>query len=408
MSEATEVTSEQAQLLEELFARLQAEVDDLARGLVASYQREIADYADVPAEELLPGVRVDVAAALIGVRSGRAPSDAEIEIATRVGEERAAAGISLEALLQAFRVGGAEVITRARAIGEELGVDADVLLGRFELAWSWVNQVSIAGAAGYRRAELSAIRADAQSRAALLHGLLHGTLPRSQLRALVGSLGIEADRMVSAVRARPGASMPPHRLEALVAERSETPAQLVGFIDGDVAGIVLRRPELPSPVVAGVGRPVAFDALAESFAEATRALEAAAAFGREGVYALEDLALEVAFTDDRIGEALERRCLGAVDALGERGVVLEETLREFLSSGMRYEQTAREQMLHPNTLRKRLARYEELSGIDLHEMDDLVALWWALERRRLRRPAGGDAGVRGPRAAAGASSPGTQ
>jgi DNA-binding PucR family transcriptional regulator len=42
-------------------------------------------------------------------------------------------------------------------------------------------------------------------------------------------------------------------------------------------------------------------------------------------------------------------------------------------------------VLHPNTLRKRLARYEELSGLDLHRMDDLVALWWALERRRVLR-----------------------
>jgi len=88
--------------------------------------------------------------------------------------------------------------------------------------------------------------------------------------------------------------------------------------------------------------------------------------------------------NERIGSALEHRCLGAVDALGDRGRVLEQTLREFLSSGMRYEQTAREQMLHPNTPRKRLARYEELSGLDLHRMDDLVALWWALERRRAR------------------------
>jgi DNA-binding PucR family transcriptional regulator len=177
--------------------------------------------------------------------------------------------------------------------------------------------------------------------------------------------------------------VPSHRLEALVAERSDAPAGLIGFIDGDVAGIVMRRPHLPAAVVAGLGPAVRFEALADSFADATRALEAAVVFGREGVFALEDVALEVAFTDERVGSALEQRCLAAVDALGDRGHVLEQTLREFLLSGMRYEQTAREQALHPNTLRKRLARYEELSGLDLHRMDDLVALWWALERRRV-------------------------
>lgn len=384
MSDAIHTTVEAgAQALDEMFARLEGELDELASELVARYQREIPDYAEIPAEELVPGVRIDAAAALAGIRSARPPTSAELELAARIGEERAAAGISLEAVLQAFRVGGAVVIARARAIGGELGVDAAFLLERFEQAWSWVNQVSIAAAAGYRRAELSSVRADAHSGAALLHGLLRGTLPPSQLRALVGSLGFDAEQTVHALRARPSASVPSHRLEALVAERSDTPARLIGFIDGDVAGIVMRRPHLPAAVVAGVGPAVRFEAIAESFADATRALEAAAAFGREGVFALEDVALEVAFTDERIGSALEQRCLAAVDALGDRGAVLEQTLREFLLSGMRYEQTAREQALHPNTLRKRLARYEELSGLDLHRMDDLVALWWALERRRV-------------------------
>jgi hypothetical protein len=408
MSDATETRPEaRSKLLEEMFDRLEAGLDELAVELVAKYQREIPDYASVPAEELLAGVRVDAAAALVGVRSERAPTASELEIAARVGEERAAAGISLEALLQAFRVGGGEVIARARVIGEELEVDAEALLSMFEHAWSWVNQVSIAGAAGYRRAEISSLRADAQSRAGLLHGLLHGTLPLPRLRAHVSSLGIDYDQAVFALRARADESMAPHRLEALVAERSDTPAKLIGFVDGDVAGIVLRRPELPAPVVAGIGPPVRFEALGESFADATRALEAATAFARAGVFALEDLALEVAFIDERIGEALEQRCLAAVDALGDRGPVLERTLREFLSSGMRYEQTAREQVLHPNTLRKRLARYEELSGLDLHRMDDLVALWWALERRRVRALKGpaGPSPDEAPRPAAASASP---
>jgi PucR C-terminal helix-turn-helix domain len=399
VSEAIRTRREsELELPERLFARLEDGLDELAHELVGRYQREIPDYAEIPREELLPGVRIDIAAALAGVRSGRPPTAAELEIAARVAEERAAAGISLEALLQAFRVGGGEVIARARAIGHELEVDAEVMLGMFEGAWSWVNEVSNAAAAGHRRAELSSVRAEAQSRAAVLHGLLHGTLAPSQLHAHVASLGLDTDHAVFALRARPGADMPAHRLEALIAERSDMPPRLTGFVDGDVAAVVLRRPDLPRPVVAGIGPAVRFEALADSFADATRALEAAAAFAREGIFAIEDLALEAAFTDERIGAALERRCLAAVDALGERGEAIEQTLRQFLGSGMRYEQTAREQTLHPNTLRKRLARYEELTGLDLHRMDDLVALWWALERRRVR--GGGEGFERTPDTAA--------
>ena len=371
-------------LVDELFERLASEPDALAHGLVETYQREIPDYAAVPAAALLEGARIESAAAIAGVRSGKAPSPADLEIAAHVGAERAGAGISLEAVLQAFRVGGREILGRVRAIGEELGVDADMLLEIFDHAWSWVNQVSIAAAEGHRRAEVLSIRADAQDRAALLHGFLHGTLPIARLRAHAATLGIGADQQVFALRARAREDIPAHRLEALVAERGEANAALVGLLDGDIAAVVLRRPELPESLVAGIGAPVSLEALEASFADATRALEAAVAFRRDGVFSVEDLALEIAFSDERIGNALEHRCMGAVDALGERGEALEETLREFLSSGMRYEQTARAQVLHPNTLRKRLARYEELTGLDLRRMDDLVALWWALEHRRLR------------------------
>jgi DNA-binding PucR family transcriptional regulator len=40
--------------------------------------------------------------------------------------------------------------------------------------------------------------------------------------------------------------------------------------------------------------------------------------------------------------------------------------------------------VHPNTLRHRLRRFDESTGADLRRPADLVELWWALERRRLR------------------------
>ena len=45
--------------------------------------------------------------------------------------------------------------------------------------------------------------------------------------------------------------------------------------------------------------------------------------------------------------------------------------------------TARALHVHPNTLRHRLKRFEELTGASLRNATEVMELWWALERRRL-------------------------
>lgn len=368
----------------ELFAKLAADLDEIVAQIVAEMRRDVPEYAAIPADRLAPGVRSDAASAVTGVGAGRSPTEQELITAASVGERRATEGVSMEALFIAFRIGGRVILDRCRAVGRDMGIDEQVLLDINHDAWEWNSRLSTAAAVGHRRAELFTIRADAQSRAALLHAVLHGTFPMSRLRAHATALGISTEQRMRAVRARAHADLPDQQLEALIVERGDAPAALVGLVDGDVAGVALRMPALPQSVVAGVGPPVTIDALGESYADASRVLEAAVAFGRQGAVCAEDLALELAFLDENVGGALEHRCFAAVDALGERAAALEPTLRAFLASGMRYEQTARELSMHPNTLRKRIDRYEELTGLDLRRMDDLVALWGALERRRAR------------------------
>ena len=66
------------------------------------------------------------------------------------------------------------------------------------------------------------------------------------------------------------------------------------------------------------------------------------------------------------------------------GMELEDTLRTYLAQGMRIEDTARALHVHANTLRHRLKRFEEATGMSLRDPRAVVELWWALERRRLR------------------------
>jgi DNA-binding PucR family transcriptional regulator len=133
-----------------------------------------------------------------------------------------------------------------------------------------------------------------------------------------------------------------------------------------------------------VGPIATIDAIAESFADAAAALETAWRFKRPGVHTLEGLGLlPTVITSGRVGDHVSERLVDAVAREGPAGEALVQTVSAYLERGLQAGETAQALHLHPNSLRKRLRRYEELTGVDLHNMDDLAAIWWALKRKEI-------------------------
>jgi GAF domain-containing protein len=85
-------------------------------------------------------------------------------------------------------------------------------------------------------------------------------------------------------------------------------------------------------------------------------------------------------------DAPRDRMQAAVDLLisydGKRRTALLDTLERYLSERRSVIESARALFIHPNTLRQRLARVEELTGLDLDE-DDLLSLELAIKLARL-------------------------
>jgi DNA-binding PucR family transcriptional regulator len=159
---------------------------------------------------------------------------------------------------------------------------------------------------------------------------------------------------------------------------------LAALLDGDLAGFVLAP--LPGTVTAtvGVGPPASLHALENSFRLATRALETALAKRSEGPVEISALGLAPAvIADHDVGDEVARRIVEPVLATGRTGVALLETVTRYLDNDLRLEVTAAELYLHVNTVRYRLRRFEELTGMTLRHVDDLVQVWWAIQRTRL-------------------------
>ncbi len=114
----------------------------------------------------------------------------------------------------------------------------------------------------------------------------------------------------------------------------------------------------------------------------------AIAYSQLGAYRyLVQIAVEDA-PRDRMREAVDR----LIEYDSKRRTALLDTLERYLAERRSVIESARALFIHPNTLRQRLARIEELTGLNLDE-DDLLSLELAIKLARLHgRPAAALAG----------------
>lgn len=137
---------------------------------------------------------------------------------------------------------------------------------------------------------------------------------------------------------------------------------------------------------------VPLDDLRAAYGLCVRALDldagaAPGPYGRHGVYELTELAAEIALADQPLlGAWLSARLLANLDPRDDFHRQIAFTALTFLDHGRRLDRTAATLFTHPNTVRYRLARLQQLTGESL--TDDLpgsasgpsgtLHWWWAL------------------------------
>jgi hypothetical protein len=315
-------------------------------------------------------------------------TDAQTAVLEAVGESEARIGVPVDQMLLAWRIGADLLVEHGSAAAPRLGVDPQHLLAFVlgALAASDVGMITTARA--HRRAE-RARDLEAQDRdASFVRAVLFGTGDPGELRAAAASYGLQPARSYHAVRARAATDGSWHEVQRAVGLTAAAKAGrgMSVLVDGDLAGFQSDEPGDASPGLAGVGPPVRLDRLAESFRLATRALRTAHAFGLAGTHDLAGLGLRAAVVADTdVGEALRRRYL---DPLAESGSGAEiiTTLREYLAAGSHVDTAAERLHIHANTLRYRLARFEELTGAHLRGPLTAFEVWWAVESAALDPP----------------------
>jgi hypothetical protein len=367
-------------------ARIAAGRDAVPR--TAARVAELPSYRPIPIHELVPEIRRVFAVALSALRERRLPGPREDLTAYEMsGEQRARQGVTLADMLQGWTIG--LEVSRADAYREApKGEHREaLLLEAIEIMTAWNTLSMHAAIAAHRRVELQVARQEQHDVANLVRSVLFGGVGGRHLGHLE-SFGVDPAREYFAVRVRPHESFRLGEIELWLGT-SKSPARpsgLVALIDGDVAGFVADRPpERPVPVAAGVAGPGHLPSLPDAFRLASRALEAAAAIGRRGLVELRGLGLIPSILhDEDVGAGMLEQYVLPLERDGRSGTVVLETVERYLRNDGQVPETAAELGVHPNTVRYRVGRFEQLTGCSLKHTESLVEAWWALRRRAIR------------------------
>ena len=374
-----------AAALEESYQVLRDDEDRFVDEILETVREQVREMDGVASDALRRFIRADCHRALKAVSEGRGPTRDELDASGADAAAFARAGLTLAAVTAARRVAVRRMWELLCDLGTARMLEQNAQVECLYAIWEWADAVQASDSEVHRRTELE-LAGGGDERVWFVRALLYGTLPPSDLRNRATAYGLLPGGHYIPLRARPAPGVDARALLRAI-ERTggeDGIGVLLASVDGDICGVTSRAPAVEGEGIVGLGVPAELTRLDRSFRLATRALETAVAFGLDGVVTIDELSLRPAIlAEGHLGERLVRRYLDPLLELGEFGATLETTVAAYLTHGMRIDESAKALFVHPNTLRHRLDRFQQLTGADLRDTEDLVGLWWALERRRL-------------------------
>ncbi|MGA3527230.1 PucR family transcriptional regulator [Melissospora conviva] len=319
----------------------------------------------------------------IGARPGTREPD--FAAARRLGADRADQGISLAGLLRGVQAGRRRAVETAVARGRDAGIPDALLLEALLDLDRYADALQRALVEGYRRAEQELLHSrEAAGGRRLLHRLLLGEAAALRPEELA-RYGLRTDGLYHCLVADAVDAVAARLLERRLTGRGA----LAGVVEGRLVALVARLPadglaDAPMLVVAAPARPLEQAPLLHQLCVA--ALRAGPS-EPAGLHRLVDLAAETALAAQPVlAELLGDTLLGALDPADEFHRELAATALAYLDHGQRLDHTAVALHVHPNTVRYRLHRIQQITGMPptpaepgaRWSVPQTVRWWWAL------------------------------
>ncbi|KRF19416.1 hypothetical protein ASG90_20600 [Nocardioides sp. Soil797] len=344
--------------------------------------RELPAYEAVPREQLMSSVQRNLGLACRTLRAKKVPPAEEIWQAERVTLERLQAGLPIEDIMAGFRVSITAIQDRLIEIADDLGVDAVEVVVLTRLLWKLSDAFSARAAAAYRQHGLAVAVADQRRRDEWLTGLIAGTLTSTQVEQGCIAYDLRRERTYRAFCTGPLDDVRMQHVQRAMTRHDQADGPLLMVpTEGRLVGIVVGLPQSVPDLLIAVGPPTPIEQVATSYATAQDVWQAAAFSGTEGIHTLDDLGWRIAVHQvPTLTDLLRARYLDPLFENGRIGEQIIEALGAHLAHDRSIPGAAAALHVHVNTLRYRLARFEELTGRSLQSTDTIVELAWALHQ----------------------------
>lgn len=364
---------------------LRGEVDAWAERHLLLVRSQVPEYDVLSDEEITSSARSMLREEVVALDRLRIPDDVLLVQLEATALDRIARGIPSEALTLGYQLASRELLAVMDRIAARVGLPHDVLLAVHDSTWELANDAAAVFARVQRDLSVVRARLDAERRSSFARAVLGGRLSAEQVQREAPLFGLDprASHVALAARAdSPGAAEAVRRAIS-VALRAAPDSLVFGDMGSSLGCIAPSAPaDVPGHLVA-VGPASRLEALAGGFEDALLALGTAERFGGAGVVRLADLGPRpLVLMAPAAAAGLEERHLAALSGGGRFGAEVETTMRVFLDCDQQVDSAARLLTVHPNTVRYRVRRFREMTGLDVTRTEDLVSSWWLLNRRR--------------------------
>ncbi|MFI0351695.1 helix-turn-helix domain-containing protein [Actinomadura sp. 9N407] len=350
--------------------------EELLPSVIAGVRAMVREVAALPPSDMTGHTRALLVAATRALAARRGPTEAELSFVEELGVTRARQGIPIEAVLAAVHVAERAIWSRARDVARAEGLSADRLLDARELYDDWAEAVRARLITSHRATRAGGDPPPGGRDAAILRRLLQGG---SAAALAVAEAGLPVTGGLRVLVARPGEG-------AAVLERAlrEHPPALFALVDDLMVGVLPRAPSArvseagsAAGTAIGLAGPAEPEELAPVHRLAIAALVAAESTGRTGVTHIADVAslAAIAGRADLAAVLLDRH-MPAWAALGPNAEPVARAVAAWLEADRDVTAAAAGLFVHPNTVRNRVQRFAEVTGIDPYTTFGAVDAWW--------------------------------
>lgn len=363
--------------MDQIVGLLRDALPELTAEVVARIREEQESYEGIARDQLEISVRRNLDIAVRALQRGNPPSSDDLREAEATTRERFAARVPVEEIIRAFRTCIGAIHDRFVRVCLTEGLPTALSLSGSNVLWAVGDAFTTKVITEYRSLDLEQSLQDAQRHTAHVRRLLRGESGAENMVRLRLDPESEYAAIWCAVDAGEA-----ERTRRVLGDSGSLPGRpaVLALDDEHCIGVVARRPQAGPGQVVGLGPFVPLSKIARSYEVAERAASIATGLRRTGIQGVEELTWRLAAAEHgEVGRLLRRRCIDPLRREGRFGTEIEESVRTYLAVGRSIPRAAQELVLHVNTLRYRLRRFSELTGLSLDDPDDLVQIVWALE-----------------------------